>query len=55
MRSQDKPADEAFTKIAVLLATAYRRYSVVRRVQSGPAEATLDHLDKSAVSSLHEQ
>ncbi len=55
MRFQDKAAEEAFTKIAVLMAAAYRRYSAVRRVQSEPEEATPDHLDKSTVSSLHEQ
>ncbi len=55
MRFQDKPAEDAFTKIAALLAAAYRRYSAVRRVQADADEATPDHLDKSAVSSLHEQ
>ena len=52
---QDKPAEEAFTKIAVLLAAAYRRYSTVLRVQSDAEEAVPDYLDKSAISSLHEQ
>lgn len=55
MRFQDKPAEEAFTKIAALLAAAYRRYSTVLRVQSDADEAAPDHLDKSSVSSLHEQ
>ncbi len=55
MRFRDKPAEEAFTKIAALLAAAYRRYLAVHRVQSDAEEAVPDHLDKSAVSSLHEQ
>jgi hypothetical protein len=56
MRFQDKPAEEAFTKIAALLATAYQRYSAVRRVRSDPAkDPPPNGLDKSANSSLHEQ
>lgn len=55
MRFQDRPAEDAFTKIAGLLATAYRRYLAVHRVQSDAEEAAPDHLDKSTVLSLHEQ
>ncbi len=55
MRSQDRPAEEAFTRIAALLAAAYQRYAAVRRVPQASPEESPYLLDKSGPSSPHEQ
>jgi len=55
MRPQDRLAEEAFNRIAALLAAAYQRYAAVRRVPPESPEESPDLLDKSGPSSPHEQ
>lgn len=55
MRFEDRIAEEAFTKIAALLAAAYQRYTAVRRVCPNAENSSPEGLDKSPISSLHEQ
>ena len=55
MRPQDQLAEEAFTRIAALLATAYQRYAAVRRVPpESPAESP-DLVDSFGSLSPHRQ
>jgi hypothetical protein len=54
MRPQDRLAEEAFTRIAALLAAAYQRYAAVRRVPPESPEESPDLLDKFGTSSPHE-
>jgi hypothetical protein len=55
MRLQDRIAEDAFSRIAALLAAAYQRFAAVRRVPPGSPEESPDLLDKSGPSSPHEQ
>ena len=52
---QDPLAEDAFSRIAALLAAAYQRYAAVRRVPMESPEESPDVLDKSGPSSPHEQ
>jgi len=55
MRPQDRLAEDAFTRIAALLAAAYQRYLEVRRLPPEAPEESPDLLDMSGPSSPHEQ
>jgi hypothetical protein len=55
MQFQDRLAEEAFTEVAALLATAYQRYVAVPRVPSEPPNEPPKELDKSRPSSPHGQ
>ena len=54
MHSYDHQSDEALRKIADLLASAYLRYSAIRRVPTvDPSSLGEDPLDNSGVQSVH--
>jgi hypothetical protein len=56
MKFQDRLAEEAFTEVAALLATAYQRYIAIRRVPvEAPEDPPGNELDTSSYSSLHGQ
>ena len=56
MQFQDQLAEEAFTEVAALLATAYQRYIVARcQLPKAPASPATKELDKSGPSSPHGQ
>ncbi len=56
MQFQDRLAEEAFAEVAALLATAYQRYTAIRRVPAEPPEdPPTNDLAKSSSSSLHGQ
>lgn len=56
MQFQDRLAEEAFTEVAALLATAYQRYIAARcQLPEPPKAPTTKELDKSDPSSPHSQ
>ena len=56
MQFQDRLAEEAFTEVAALLATAYQRYIAIRRVPAETPEGpAANDLDNSFPSSPHGQ
>ena len=56
MQFQDRLAEEAFTEVAALLATAYQRYIATRREPAEPPEnLPTNELAKSPSSSPHGQ
>jgi hypothetical protein len=56
MQFQDRLAEEAFTEVVALLATAYQRYLAIRRVPPESAQnPPVNDLAKSPSSSLHGQ
>lgn len=56
MRIPDQLTDEAIVEVASLLATAYERYTKVRRVPAeGPNESPQEELDNRRGSSPHGQ
>ena len=54
MQFQDRLAEEAFTEVAALLATAYQRYIAARcQLPEPPMAPRANELDKSCPSSPH--